>query len=87
MTKIERLKFKKELSEKLKEIRTENIRYEQVAVETGISLDTLRRIMYDSKNIPSEITIKKILKWLEKYKKNHKEALKNENIYINSEIF
>lgn len=87
MTKIERLKFKKELSEKLKEIRTENIRYEQVAVETGISLDTLRRIMYDSKNIPSEITIKKILKWLEKYKKNHKEALKNENIYSNSEIF
>lgn len=75
MTKIERLKFKKELSEKLKEIRTENIRYEQVAVETGISLDTLRRIMYDSKNIPSEITIKKILKWLEKYKKKTKRRL------------
>lgn len=70
MTKVERLKLKREIKEKLKEARTENIRYEQVAVETGISLDTLRRIMYDSKNIPSEITIKKILKWLEKYKKN-----------------
>lgn len=70
MTKVERLKLKRKITEKLKEARTENIRYEQIAVETGISLDTLRRIMYDSKNIPSEITIKKILKWFEKYKKN-----------------
>lgn len=63
MTKQERLRFKELITESLKQARANNIRYEQIAVEAGVSLDTLRRIMYDSKNVPSEITIRKILNW------------------------
>lgn len=69
MTKHDRLEMKKFITQKLKEARAKNIRYEQMASEMGISLDTLRRIMYSADNVPSEITIRKILNWLNKNKK------------------
>lgn len=66
MTKQERLEFKRLITEYLKQARARDIRYERIALEAGVSLDTLRRIMYDPANVPSEITIRKILNWFSK---------------------
>jgi hypothetical protein len=42
-----------------------------MALEIGLSLDSIRRFIYDSKRTPAEITIRKIQNWLKK-KKNSK---------------
>jgi hypothetical protein len=67
----QREKLRRELAEVMKDLRARGVRYEQMALEIGLSLDSIRRFIYDSKRTPAEITIRKIQNWL-KRKKNSK---------------
>jgi len=67
----QREKLRRELTEVMKDLRARGVRYEQMALEIGLSLDSIRRFIYDSKRTPAEITIRKIQNWLKK-KKNSK---------------
>jgi hypothetical protein len=71
LTENQREQLRRELTEVMKELRASGVRYEQMALEIGLSLDSIRRFIYDSKRTPAEITIRKIQNWLKK-KKNSK---------------
>lgn len=66
VTEKERENLRKQLVEAMKELRAKGIKYEQMALEIGLSLDSVRRFLYDSKRTPAEITIRKIQNWLKK---------------------
>ncbi|GAB5047576.1 hypothetical protein [Thermodesulfovibrio sp. TK110] len=66
MTKQERLAKKETIKEMILNLRAQGKRYEEIAVESGVSIDTLRRILYCKKNIPGQITIRKIINYLSK---------------------
>ena len=53
----------------VKEERAKGRRYEEIALEIGISIDTMRKFMYNSKRNVSELTLRKIKNWLDKTKK------------------
>jgi DNA-directed RNA polymerase specialized sigma24 family protein len=53
----------------VKEARVKGKRYEEIAVEIGISLDTMRKFMYNPKRNVSELTLKKIKNWINKTRK------------------
>ncbi|WP_028841964.1 hypothetical protein [Thermodesulfovibrio yellowstonii] len=64
MTKRERLKEKEKIAEIIKQLRAQGVKYEQMALELGLSVDTLRRFLYCQKIIPAEITIRRFKNWL-----------------------
>jgi len=72
LTFTEREQLRKELAEVIKNLRASGVRYEQMALEIGLSIDSIRRFIYDTKRIPADITIRKIKNWL-KLKKSLKE--------------
>jgi hypothetical protein len=53
----------------VKEERAKGKRYEEMALEIGISLDTMRKFMYNPKRNVSELTLRKIKNWIDKTKK------------------
>jgi len=71
----QREKLRRELAEVMKDLRARGVRYEQMALEIGLSIDSIRRFIYDSKRTPAEITIKKIQNWLKK--KNNSKGKSN----------
>lgn len=53
----------------VKEVRAKGKRYEEIALEIGISLDTMRKFMHNPKRKVSELTLRKIKNWIDKVKK------------------
>jgi len=68
LTEKERERLRKELVSLIKDLRASGIKYEQMALEIGLSIDSIRRFIYDTKRIPAEITIRKIQKWMQRKK-------------------
>lgn len=67
MTKQERMEYKEKLKELLFDVRAlGGKRYEEIAVESGVSIDTIRRLLYAKGRLPGQITIKKLMAWLER---------------------
>jgi transposase len=57
----------------VKEERAKGKRYEEIALEIGISIDTMRKFMYNSKKKVSDLTLQKIKNWMHKIKKKEVE--------------
>jgi len=68
LTEKQREQLRKELADVIRDLRASGVRYEQMALEIGLSLDSIRRFIYDSKRTPAEITIRKIQNWLKRKK-------------------
>ena len=68
LTEEQREQLRKELAEVMRDLRASGVRYEQMALEIGLSIDSIRRFIYDSKRTPAEITIRKIKNWLKRKK-------------------
>ncbi len=60
----EKLSEREEIKKRILELRASGIRYEQMALEIGLSLDTIRRFLYTKNRVPAEITMLKIKNWL-----------------------
>jgi hypothetical protein len=67
--KIKEARVRKRFLEIVKEERARGRRYEEIALEIGISIDTMRKFMYNSKRNVSELTLRKIKNWMDKTKK------------------
>lgn|GEM_PF-6483150 len=61
--------LRKKFLKMVKDLRAKGEKYEQMALEIGISIDTMRKFMYNSQVKISEITLQKIKNWMEKIKK------------------
>jgi hypothetical protein len=61
--------LRKKFLKMVKDLRAKGKKYEQMALEIGISIDTMRKFMYNSQVKISEITLQKIKNWMEKIKK------------------
>jgi len=68
LTEKQREQLRKELADVIRNLRASGVRYEQMALEIGLSIDSIRRFIYDSKRTPAEITIRKIQNWLKNKK-------------------
>ena len=68
LTEEEREKLRKELTDVIRDLRANGVKYEKMALEIGLSIDSVRRFIYDSKRIPADITIRKIQNWLQRKK-------------------
>lgn len=66
MTKKERIQHQKRIKEIILSMRAEGKKYEEIAVGAGISIDTLRRMMYAKDYLAGEITIRKIYNFLQR---------------------
>jgi hypothetical protein len=53
----------------VKEERAKGKRYEEIALAIGISIDTLRKFMYNPKRNVSDLTLRKIKHWIQTTKK------------------
>ena len=53
----------------VKEERAKGKRYEEIALEIGISIDTMRKFMYNPRRKLSDLTIQKIKNWMQKIKR------------------
>jgi len=61
--------LRKKFLKMVKDLRAKGKKYEQMALEIGISIDTMRKFMYNSQVKISEITLQKIKNWMGKIKK------------------
>jgi len=66
---MKEVRVRKRFLEMVKEERARGRRYEEIALEIGISIDTMRKFMYNSKRNVSELTLRKIKNWIDKTKK------------------
>jgi hypothetical protein len=62
-------KVRRQFLKVVKEERAKGRRYEEIAFEIGISIDTMRKFMYNPKRNVSELTLRKIKNWINKTKK------------------
>jgi transposase len=53
----------------VKEERAKGKRYEEIALAIGISIDTMRKFMYNPQRNVSDLTLQKIKNWMHKIKK------------------
>lgn len=60
MTKKERIQHQEKIKEMLFDMRAKGKRYEEIAVEAGVSIDTIRRMLYAKNYIIGQLTIRKL---------------------------